>query len=282
MRALISDIHANLEALCAVMKDIERHDVREVLCLGDIVGYGPDPEACVDYIMGKAKVTLMGNHDHALIHNPLGFNPMAAEVIHLTQERMDPRKNPEKKETGVFEPHFYSCGHAGEVPPCLLLEHAKDSRWHFIDSLPDRHRESGLLFIHASPLDTIFEYVLPDRFPTAWKPERLRELFESVERLAFYGHTHMPCAIADDLTCTYPQDCNYRFTFDPSKKYMVNIGSVGQPRDGDNRSCYLLLDDDARSAEWRRVPYDIHTTVMKSNKMCGEGNWCGARLLVGR
>jgi predicted phosphodiesterase len=63
VRAFISDIHGNIEALCAVLKDIEQHDVEEILCLGDIVGYGPDPEACIDLVMEKAKITLMGNHD---------------------------------------------------------------------------------------------------------------------------------------------------------------------------------------------------------------------------
>jgi diadenosine tetraphosphatase ApaH/serine/threonine PP2A family protein phosphatase len=282
VRAFISDIHGNIEALCAVLKDIEQHDVEEILCLGDIVGYGPDPEACIDLVMEKAKITLMGNHDHALIHKPLGFNPIAAEVIYLTKEIMDPQKHPEKKETDIFEPHFYTCGHEGETPQCLLMEHAKDARWKFIENLPDRHQESRLLCVHATPLDPIFEYLLPDRFVSGWKPERVAQQFGAFEGLAFYGHTHLPCVIADDLTCKYPSDIECRFEFERSKKYIVNIGSVGQPRDGDNRACYLLLDDAARTIEWRRVPYDVQTTVRKSDKMCGEGNWCGARLLVGR
>lgn len=282
MRAFISDVHANLEALCAVMEDIERHDVCEIICLGDIVGYGPDPETCIDRIMEKAKITLMGNHDQALIHNPDNFNPMAAEVISLTQEIMDPHKHPDQKTADISEHHFCKCVQKGEVPHCLIFEHSKDARWKFIENLPVRHREDGILCIHASPLDPIFEYVMPDRLISGRKAQRILEQFTVIEGLAFNGHTHLPCAIANDLTCIYPSDCGCRFTFDPSKKYIVNVGSVGQPRDGDNRACYLLLDDDARAVEWRRVPYDIQATRCKSNKMCGDNNWCGVRLLVGR
>lgn len=283
MRAFISDIHGNLEALCAVIKDIELRNVDEVICLGDIVGYGPDPEACIDFVMEKAKITIMGNHDHALIHTPLGFNPIAAEVIYLTKEIMDPQKNPGKKETDILEPHFYPCGHKGEIQQCLLLEHSKGSRWEFIKNLPDRYQESGMLCVHASPLDPIFEYLLPDRFPSGWKPARIRQQFDVFEGVALGGHTHLPCVITSDLVCFYPAENGYQpFTLDPAKKYIVNVGSVGQPRDGDNRACYLLWDDGAGAIEWRRIPYDVQTTVRKSNTMCGEGNWCGARLLVGR
>ncbi len=282
MIAFISDVHANLEALCAVMEDIEQHEVREVICLGDIVGYGPDPEACIDRIMEKVEITLMGNHDYALIHDPVNFNPMAAEVICLTQEMMDPHKHPDQKATDIYEPHFCKCIQEGEVPHCLILEHSKDVRWKFIENLPDRYQEDGILCVHGSPLDPTFEYIMPDRLISGRRAQRILQQFAAFERLAFNGHTHLPCAIADDLTCIYPSDCGCRLMFDPSKKYIVNVGSVGQPRDGDNRACYLLLDDDAQAVEWRRVSYDIQTTIRKSNKMCGAGNRCGSRLLVGR
>ncbi|MBN1307807.1 MAG: metallophosphoesterase, partial [Chitinispirillaceae bacterium] len=93
MLALISDIHGNLEALTAVLDDIARFQVEAIYCLGDIVGYGPDPEACIDIVMEKARITLMGNHDSALLHGPEGFNPVAAGVIYLTRERMESRDN---------------------------------------------------------------------------------------------------------------------------------------------------------------------------------------------
>ncbi len=282
MRAFISDVHANLEALCAVMEDIEQHDVQEIICLGDIVGYGPDPETCIDRIMEKVEITLMGNHDYALIHNPDNFNPMAAELIYLTQEMMDPRKHQDDRGADICESHVCNCVHEGEVPHCLLLRQSKDSRWKFIEGLPERHQEDGILCIHGSPLDPIFEYLMPERLISGRKAQQILPQFAGFEGFAFNGHTHLPCAITDDLACIFPSDCGCRLMFDPSKKYIVNVGSVGQPRDGDNRACYLLLDDEARSVEWRRVSYDIQTTICKLNKMCGNGNQCGPRLLVGR
>jgi predicted phosphodiesterase len=282
MRAFISDIHANIEALCAVMKDIEHHGVNEIICLGDIVGYGPDPEACIDFVMEKAPITLMGNHDFALVNAPIGFNPMAAEIIHLTQKIMDPRTHPDVQ--GKFEsgPQPYVCCQNTQLPQCLLKAHTKVARWNFMEMLIDRYQEPGILCVHASPLEPIFEYVYPDWFGNGWNPERIQELFIAVERVAMYGHTHHPCAIVNDLTCINPPDCGYHYTFDPEKKYLINIGSVGQPRDKDPRASYVLMDDDGKSIEWRRVSYDVQATVQKIYKMCGAGNWCGARLLEGR
>src|SRR5947209_3843246 len=88
MKAIISDIHANLEALQAVLKDVASHGVRDIYCLGDVVGYGPNPRECVDMVM-KWKVVLLGNHDQAAIFDPPGFNPLAERAIQWTRAQLE-------------------------------------------------------------------------------------------------------------------------------------------------------------------------------------------------
>ena len=284
MRAFISDIHANLEALCAVMDDIEKHDVREIFCLGDIVGYGPDPQPCIDIVMEKAEIILRGNHDHALVHRPLTFNPIAAEMMHIGQPGADGRGGAVGRAPEGADPHFFPCGHNGKFLQCLLLENSQNARWEFVENLPDTYQESNLLCVHGSPLDPVFEYLFPDRFRTGWRPARITEQFGAIDGVALCGHTHIPCVITEELLCVYPSktDKENRFELDPVRKYIINVGSVGQPRDGDNRACYLLMDENAMSFEWRRISYDIHATMQKAFKMCGDNNWCGARLLLGK
>lgn len=284
MKAFISDIHANLEALCAVMEDIEKCGVRKIFCLGDIVGYGPDPEPCIDIIMEKAEYAVMGNHDHALVHRPLSFNPIAAEMLHIPQELSECKGEGTGEDSSGGKPLFYAGGCKGKSLHCLLLEHSRDARWEFIENLPQTCQEGTLLCVHGSPLDPVFEYLFPDRFRTGWRPERMREHFDAIDGTVLCGHTHIPCVITEELICVYPSDNDEgdQFELDPAKKYIINTGSVGQPRDGDSRACYLLLDDDALRFHWRRVVYDVQTTVQKSFRLCGENNWCGARLLLGK
>lgn len=282
MQALISDIHANLEALCEVLNDIDNRAVDEIVCLGDVVGYGPDPEACVDFIMGRTAFTLKGNHDYALIHGTTGFNPLAAEAIRLTREIMEPAADDDLQPPDGGQPVKCPCRTEDQKPSCLLLEHSSPDRWHFLRNLPETRRTDPELYVHASPLNPVFEYVLPDRFTKGWKPDRLREMFEKIEHLAFCGHTHIPCAIDSDLKCFYPTDDASELALLPDLKYIINTGSVGQPRDGDNRSCYLLYDDKKHTVRWRRIAYDIESTTRKIEAMCGKDNYCATRLRLGR
>jgi predicted phosphodiesterase len=280
MIALISDIHANFEALCAVMGDIRNNTVDSVICLGDIVGYGPDPEKCTDLIMGEADSTIMGNHDFALLSVPFGFNPIAAEVIRKTQAIMRPE--PGNDDPADVERHYYACSQQKELPRCLVMEHVKKERWEFLQKLPGKIERENVLFVHGSPLDPTFEYILPPSFEKTWNPERMKKNLARVNRVAFCGHTHIPCAITSDLACIYPRECDNRLTLDRNRKYIINTGSVGQPRDRDNRACYLLFDEKNHSIEWRRMEYDIAAVVEKSDMMCGKDNWCGARLWAGK
>src|SRR3954471_11778148 len=119
VKAIISDIHSNLEALQAVLRDIDKHHVAEIYCLGDVVGYGPNPRECVDLVM-KCKIVLLGNHDQGAMFDPDGFNPPAERAIFWTRSQL---------EMGGDDPQ------------------AKLRRWEFLNERPRSHREDGLLFV---------------------------------------------------------------------------------------------------------------------------------------
>lgn len=231
--AIISDIHSNREALDAVLAHVESRGLDVVYCLGDIVGYGPEPEYCVDRVRGLAKVTLMGNHDEALFRDASDFNPHARSAIDYTRHRMQPR--------------WYSSSE-------------RRQRWNWLRSLPLAHTEGRFLFVHGSPRDPVREYVLStDGF---LNPDKLRQVFASFEGIAVGGHTHHPGVHDEELRFHGMNGSETAtFEFEDDAKYFVNVGSVGQPRDSDNRACYAVLED--RSVTWFRVPYDFQETARK-------------------
>ncbi|MBD3422310.1 MAG: metallophosphoesterase [Chitinivibrionales bacterium] len=281
MKAFISDIHANLEALKSVFKDIDSQHVDEIICLGDVVGYGPDPEPCTDLVMSRSDIALMGNHDYALLHGPLSFNPIAAEVIRITREKMAPAR--------IKAAEYLSATESGQELPSSIQaarshkeEQQAEQRWHFLETLPASLKDNNLSYVHASPLEPIHEYIFPDIYSQWWQPERIQLMFEKIDWLVFCGHTHYPCVITESMDCYYPQDSGNILQIEKDRKYIINDGSVGQPRDRDNRACYLLFDEQNAKLEWRRVGYNIESVKKKVDKMCGEDNWCGVRLRFGR
>jgi diadenosine tetraphosphatase ApaH/serine/threonine PP2A family protein phosphatase len=227
MKAILSDIHANLEALNAVLDDIARHPVETIYCLGDTVGYGPNPRECLDLVREHCAIALMGNHDLAILHHPPDFNPVAESAVYWTRAQLeDPVPTPE----------------------------AGDKRWTFLERLLCRHEEGGLMFVHASPCDPIMEYVFPQDTSKRWM---MRRLFAEVERCCFQGHTHVPGVFVDPGEFFSPEELDGSFRLG-ERKVLCNVGSVGQPRDGDLRACYVLLDGDI--IRFRRVEYDWQTT----------------------
>ena len=235
MKAFISDIHSNMEALQAVLEDIRQHDVTEIYCLGDIIGYGPNPRECVDLVM-PFPVVLLGNHDQGAMFDPEGFNPPAERAIFWTRAQLEsPTEELEKKE----------------------------ARWYFLAERPRIYREEGLLFVHGSARNPLNEYVFPEDIYNHRKMDRI---FALVEKSCFQGHTHVPGVFIENLgvSDTYqffsPEEMNYQYKLD-SRKILCNVGSVGQPRDGDWRACYVLFDGE--SIYYRRVEYDINSTIQK-------------------
>ncbi len=237
MKAIVSDIHANVAAWEAVKKDIQSHNVTEIISLGDLVGYGPEPLEVIDVAMDFT-VNLMGNHDEAVIFEPVGFNYRALTAIRWTKKAL---------ESGFFG-----------------IKNKK--RMSFLKSLKLRHQENGCLFVHGSPREPTTEYILKGDALSAHQGQpqalaKMEDIFSQFENLCVVGHTHIPCVIGEDHSYRSEKDLDYKFTPEKGKKYVLNVGSVGQPRDRDTRACYVLWDDN--KFIWRRVEYDLSVTAKK-------------------
>jgi len=249
-RALISDVHANLEALTAVLEHIRHQNVEEIWCLGDIIGYGPDPVGCLDTVMANCSLTILGNHDQAAIFDPEGFNPIALNAIYWTREQL------EKNIGGVEATH---------------------RRWDYLGELPRRHDEGAMLYVHGSPRDPTNEYVFPQH---AYEEERMEPLFRRFESTCFQGHTHLPGVFLESCRFLAPEHVEGVFKLS-DEKAMINVGSVGQPRDEDPRACYVVLDTGRQLVEFHRVEYDFQSTKRKIYAIPELDNMLGDRLEFG-
>jgi predicted phosphodiesterase len=290
-RALISDIHGNLEALEVVLADIKAQGIEEIFCLGDIIGYGPNPRECIDRVMDNCKMTLLGNHDQGAMFDPDGFNIGAERAIFWTREQLESpsdRANNEK-------------------------------RWEFLGMLPRSHRFGPFLFVHGSPRNPLSEYIFPEDIYNHRKMERL---FQLVDKYCFQGHTHVPGVFTETFQFFAPEEIDHEYTLGEGK-VMINVGSVGQPRDGDPRACYVILEDGMQPGEeppanpekpdsslgedpdrtvdglsltppkppipsgpvritYRRLPYDHETTIQKIYAISELEPFLGDRLRQGR
>ena len=229
-RALISDIHGNLEALEVVLDDIQSQGVTEIFCLGDIIGYGPNPRECIDRVMETCKVTCWATTTRGRCSIPTGSTSV---------------------------PSAPSSGRASSsrTPGTGRTMSAAGSFW---ASCPARYRMGSFLFVHGSPRNPLSEYIFPEDIYNHRKMERL---FQLVSRYCFQGHTHVPGIFTESFQFFAPEEIDNEYTLGEGK-LMVNVGSVGQPRDGDNRACYVILDDGlsadaARRPEARALPRKI-------------------------
>jgi len=217
--AVISDVHANYQALEAVLKEIDAASVDAVWCLGDTVGYGPRPNECCDVVKEQADHSLVGNHDLVVLGELTvsGFNDEAAAAAIWTAKVLTPESRA------------------------------------FLASLKPYGEVEGVDLFHASARDPVWEYVLTEEAAHA-------TLELSDAPLVLVGHSHIALAIrADDGSVSGgPAPAGRTVTLDG--RWLLNPGSVGQPRDGDPRAAWLLLDFEVRFAEFRRVPYPIERT----------------------
>ena len=214
---LISDIHANLTALEAVLADAG--PVEAVWCLGDLVGYGPDPNECVERVAALPNLRcVMGNHDAAALRQIEvdAFNPEARAALLWTQQRLSA------------------------------------TNLTFLESLPEMIEVDQITLVHGSPRQPVWEYLLDTRTATI-----NFDYFETL--YCFVGHTHLPVIyyLPDDQRMAHlivPENTT-QVTLAP--RAIINPGSVGQPRDRDPRAAYALLDMEDYTWEWHRVAYDI-------------------------
>jgi predicted phosphodiesterase len=248
--AVFSDIHANLPALEAVLEDIEDVGVDEVWCLGDVVGYGASPDACVDLARERCDVCLVGNHDLAVLAqlDTSTFSSAARTAVEWT------------------------------------VEHCADASLDFLRSLTPADTSRPAAMYHASPRDPIWEYVL-------W-PEQAAECLATQERrVSLIGHSHVA------LFFSTPEDAGEgdgpvaeargwqagagtRLEIGEGR-WLINPGSVGQPRDGDARAAWLELDAEGWEATYHRVGYDIERAA-KAIEEGGLPEHLGRRLFQGR
>jgi predicted phosphodiesterase len=217
--AVITDIHANRHAFEAVLAEIDREGAEQVWCLGDLVGYGAEPDACVELARDRAAVCLAGNHDLA-VTGALGideFSRGAAISAKWTREVIDERNLA------------------------------------FLRELDPAGEQDGIGLYHGSPRDPVWEYVLS---------ARLAELCLDAadQRVSLIGHSHIAVAFArggpEEDAFVAPAGAGASADV-AEGEWLLNPGSVGQPRDGDARAAWLMLDTSAERAEWRRTEYDI-------------------------
>jgi predicted phosphodiesterase len=251
MIAIISDIHSNLEAFQAVLADIERQGIQRIVCLGDIVGYGPNPRECLDLVMERCEACVCGNHDIAVFYEPYSFNLGAERAAFWTRACLgaEPNKN------------------------------LRDKRWQFLGSLPVKYHGNGFLCVHGSPRKPINEYIFADDVFS--NPNKLLDNFRRLDEMTcFVGHTHVPGVLLDDPYFDPPDELAEPYLFDLGEQAIINVGSVGQPRDRDWRASYAVLKDDC--LEFKRVEYDIETTVKKMKAIAELDDFLAERLKDGR
>ncbi len=220
--AVFADVHGNLEALTAVLQDMATRAPERVLFLGDAVGYGPDPNACVEKIFEVADTVVAGNHDHGALEltSTAHFNPFAQGAILWTQNVL-----------------------TGENRERLL-------------SMPMTAREGELFLVHATP-----------ERPEAWayllyEEEARRQLKFFEEKACLYGHTHRSLGFVGDGN-NVRLTTERLLTFQDQFRYIVNVGSVGQPRDSDPDAAYCLYDTREKVLSFHRVPYNYRITQEK-------------------
>jgi predicted phosphodiesterase len=250
-RAIVSDIHGNLEALEAVLGDIQSQGITDVYCLGDVIGYGPNPRECIDRVI-EFNLCVLGNHDQGALFDPEGFSSGAERAIFWTREQLE-RTNGDSEE-------------------------AKRNmrRWNFLCELPRTHREGDVMFVHGSARNPLNEYVFPE---DVYNTRKRDKIFSMIQGHCFQGHTHVPGVFTGDGRFFTPAELGHRYRLGGAKS-MINVGSVGQPRDLDSRASYVVLDD--HIVEFRRVAYPVERTIEKIYAIPELDNFLGDRLREGR
>lgn len=246
--AVLSDIHSNLEALLAVLADIEEQECDQIICLGDLIGYGPNPRQVLRVAVDLFEFSLMGNHEEGILYEPVGFNWKAEASAWWTKDQL-------------LSPRFP----AGE----------NQRFWEYLQEMPRNAQDGDVLYVHASPLDPTKEYVMPE---ACFNPDYMKLIFSRIKRVAFGGHTHLPGVFFPDRPFV-PQDHLQGPMSVERGKFFVNVGSVGQPRDGDTRACYVIFD--GRKMLFRRVRYNFQKTARKIKRIKRLPKALGARLSLG-
>ena len=223
--AVISDIHANLEALKQVLTDIDGSNIDRIICLGDSIGYGPEPEQVVAMINDHHIPSILGNHELAVIDQKYltWFNPLARRSLLKTIEMLSEK----------------TINFISKLKPFMIH---------------DEYR-----FVHGFPPDSATTYL-----SQIAEDELLRTIKQMTEKICFIGHTHrLEIIDFNGRSITRSPLAQNAVNLNSADQYIINIGSVGQPRDGDNHAKYIIFDTEKNSIEVKFIPYDIASVVNK-------------------
>jgi predicted phosphodiesterase len=221
--AILSCVHANLPALETVLDDIAARGIERLVSLGDIVGYGSHPRECLGLLRG-VDVSIMGNHEEAILFHGEDFNPKARQSLQETKDALDsPRFRPEDN---------------------LDL-------WHVLRAMQQVVEVGDVMYCHASPRVPTREYVVPS---DARNGEKMAGIFDLITRVCFIGHSHIPHVYRSDGWHAPPEHLGGALDLreHPGRKFLVNVGSVGQPRDGRPGASYVTFDGGV--VRFHRVP----------------------------
>lgn len=215
--AVISDIHSNLAALRIAIEFIKSEKVDDVICLGDVVGYGPRPNECVELVRKYARVCLMGNHDHAVLGltDTYSFNQYARDAVDWTKRNLTAANRA------------------------------------YLENLPFFYEEGKMLFVHSTP-------VKPEEWHYILSEYEARQYLQKISQsICFVGHSHIPVVFSLKKGSIYKEE----LILNPEEdKYIVNVGSVGQPRDGDPRLCFVIYDTETHQLRFIRLEYPVEET----------------------
>lgn len=267
LTAIISDLHSNLPALLTALRDARERGVRRYVCCGDVIGYGARPRECLSMVMTQcvpgardfetgdaleAGLCLQGNHEYALLNTAEDFNPKARAAIDWTREALN----------------------AGDD---------RDQRyamWDFLGAIEPAGYDEIAMYAHGSPREPVREYLLPRDVEN---PAKMQACFEAMTRdVCFVGHSHVPGVYYEDGSYFLPKGTQgpYDLGLGAGRRAIVNVGSVGQPRDGDNRLSYVVFD--GRALTFVRLDYD-HALAAEHIRAVGElPTYLADRLAVGR
>ncbi len=251
MIAFISDIHSNTEALSVVLRKIEELGADRLICLGDVIGYGPEPRETLLEVMDVCEFSLLGNHEHGSMFYASDFNPRARAALDWTRDQLNRRDRP-RAENMRF--------------------------WNYLSEMKETWREGNMLLVHGSPRDPIKEYMLPR---DAEDQEKMQGCFELMgdATLCFVGHSHVPGVYPQAGGYLSPAELGGVYPFGPERA-LINIGSVGQPRDGDTRASFATLNE--QTVQFHRVEYDFQATQEKIRAIEELPDYLADRLAKGR
>ncbi len=248
--AIISDIHANLHALYSVIEDVKLCECADVVCLGDIVGYNAYPHECLEYVRGLDCPVVKGNHDAEVVADSLvAMNPMARQATEWTRAQLSEE----------------------ELAWLSRLQYQRIVR-------------SSFAMVHASlEQPKAWNYIINEN-------DARGSFSRQFSPVCFHGHTHVPKVfmwdgshavdMKNDLAGPLYYDGMIEVPLEEGRKYFINAGSVGQPRDGDPRACYVIYDTDRKSVIFRRVPYDVNA-ASEAVLAAGLPEYLAQRLLTG-